>query len=122
MRMSEKRGSFLITVFTAPEPFRGGPVDIHVLVPDALTRGPVPQTRVTGPPTKPGQLALGYPAPPETATTQPPHAAHVRTAEPVVGIVLLEGLVLTLPWPARAPALRRVHRAFRCEGLLSSLF
>ena len=80
--MSEKRGSFLITVFTAPAPFRAGPVDISVLVQDALTGEPVPQTRVTVRLTKPGQLALEYPATREAATNKLLHAAQFEVPEP----------------------------------------
>ena len=62
LRLSEKKGGYQITVFTAPTPFRAGPVDISVLVQDALTGDPMPQARVTVRMTKPGRLALEYPA------------------------------------------------------------
>jgi hypothetical protein len=82
MRMSEKRGGYLITVFTAPAPFRAGPVDISVLVQDALTGEPVPQTRVTVRMTKSGQLVLEYPATREAATNKLLHAAQFDLPEP----------------------------------------
>jgi hypothetical protein len=82
MRISEKRGGFLITVFTAPAPFRAGPVDISVLVQDALTGEPVPETRVTVCMSKPGQLALEYPATREAATNKLLDAAQFELPEP----------------------------------------
>jgi hypothetical protein len=81
VRMSEKRGGLLITVFSAPTPFRVGPVDISVLVQDALTGEPVPQTRVTVRMTKPGQLALECPATREAATNKLLHAAQFELPE-----------------------------------------
>ena len=45
--LSEKRGDYRITVFSSPSPFREGPVDISVLVQDAVTGQPLPQARVT---------------------------------------------------------------------------
>jgi hypothetical protein len=81
-RLSEKRDGFLITVFTAPAPFRAGPVDISVLVQDALTGEPAPETRVTVRMTKPGQPALEYPATREAATNKLLHAAQFELPEP----------------------------------------
>jgi hypothetical protein len=80
--MSGKKGGFLITVFTAPAPFRAGPVDISVLVQDALTGEPMPLTRVTVRMTKPGPLALEYPATREAATNKLLHAAQFELPEP----------------------------------------
>ena len=37
VRLSEQKGDYRITVFTAPTPFRAGPVDVSVLVQDAAT-------------------------------------------------------------------------------------
>jgi len=82
IRLSEKRNGFLITVFTAPAPLRAGPVDISVLVQDALTGEPAPQTRVTARMTKPGQLALEYAATREAATNKLLHAAQFELPEP----------------------------------------
>ena len=76
VRLSAKKRGYLITVFTAPTPFRAGPVDISVLVQDALTGEPTdPRPRVTVRMTKPGQLALEYPATTEAATNKLLHAA-----------------------------------------------
>ncbi len=95
MRMSVKSGGYLITVFTAPAPFRAGPVDISVLVQDALTGELVPQTRVTVRLTKPPlsispqppgeierEVALEYPATREAATNKLLHAAQFELPEP----------------------------------------
>lgn len=46
VRLSERQGGYRITVFTAPVPFRAGPVDISVLVQDAVTAAPVPDARI----------------------------------------------------------------------------
>jgi hypothetical protein len=40
VRLSERAGVYLLTVFTAPTPLRAGPVDISVLVQDARTGRP----------------------------------------------------------------------------------
>jgi hypothetical protein len=47
VRLSRCEGGLQITVFTAPTPFRAGPVDISVLVQDAVTGEPIPEARVT---------------------------------------------------------------------------
>jgi hypothetical protein len=47
VRMREQAGAYQVTVFTAPTPFRAGPVDISVLVLDAATGEYIPQARVT---------------------------------------------------------------------------
>jgi hypothetical protein len=135
VRLSEKRDGFLITVFTSPAPFRAGPVDISVLVQDALTGETVPEARVTVRMTKPGQPALDYPATQEAATNKLLHAAQFELPEPgrwqwqvqVEGRQGLAGLsgeweaAAPLPrwremwpwigWPAVALALFAVHRA-----------
>jgi hypothetical protein len=82
IRMSEKRGGYLITVFSAPAPFRAGPVDISVLVQDALTGEPVPDAHVTVRVSKPGQPAMDYPATREAATNKLLHAAQFELPEP----------------------------------------
>lgn len=41
VRHSEKHGPFHVTIFTSPNPFRAGPVDVSVLVQDATTRKPI---------------------------------------------------------------------------------
>ncbi|SRR6266851_5068169 len=82
IRLSEKRDGFLITVFTAPAPFRAGPVDISMLVQDASTEELVPQAQVTVRMTKPGQLALEHPATREAATNKLLYAAQFELPEP----------------------------------------
>jgi hypothetical protein len=47
VRLSEKKGGYRITVFSSPSPFRAGPVDISVLVQDAVTGQPLPQMQIT---------------------------------------------------------------------------
>jgi len=47
MRLRERIGGYQITVFTAPTPFRAGPVDVSVLVQDAATGEVVPEALVT---------------------------------------------------------------------------
>jgi len=46
VRLSQRRGGYQITIFTAPVPFRAGPVDISVLVQDAVTAAPIPDARI----------------------------------------------------------------------------
>ena len=82
VRMSEKRGDLLITVFSAPTPLRVGPVDISVLVQNALTGAPVPQMPVTVRMTKAGQLALEHRATREAATNKLLQAAQFELPEP----------------------------------------
>ena len=136
IRISERKDGFLITVFTAPAPFRAGPVDISVLVQDALTGEPVPETRVTVRMTKPGQLALEYPATREAATNKLLGAAQFELPEPgrwqlEVQVESAHGLAVVggeleaaapLPrwrelwpwigWPALAIALFGIHQVF----------
>jgi hypothetical protein len=47
IRLSERQGSYRITVFTAPTPLRAGPVDVSVLVQDATTEELVSGVQVT---------------------------------------------------------------------------
>jgi hypothetical protein len=82
MRLSEEKGGYRITVFTAPTPFRAGPVDLSVLVQDASTGDPLTQVLVTVRMTKSGGLALEYPATSETATNKLLQAAQFELPEP----------------------------------------
>jgi hypothetical protein len=75
VRLSEKKGGYQITVFSAPLLFRAGAVDISVLVQDALTGEPLAPARVTVRMTKTGQPALEYPATQEVATNKLLYAA-----------------------------------------------
>jgi hypothetical protein len=72
VRLSQRAGGYQITVFTAPTPFRAGPVDVSVLVQDAATGQAVPGAQVTvrvGQSGR-GRAAAGYPATAEAATNK----------------------------------------------------
>jgi hypothetical protein len=47
VRLSARKGPYLITVFTSPTPFRAGLVDISVLVQDGATKEPIRGARVS---------------------------------------------------------------------------
>lgn len=47
LRLSERQGSYRISVFTSPTPWRAGPVDVSVLVQDAATGDPLTDVAVT---------------------------------------------------------------------------
>jgi hypothetical protein len=47
LRLSRPEGNYRISIFTAPNPFRAGPVDISVLVQDAITGAAIPEAAVT---------------------------------------------------------------------------
>jgi hypothetical protein len=83
VRLREQAGAYQVTVFTAPTPFRAGPVDVSVLVLDAGTGEYVPEARVTV------RLAargtgdvLEYPATAAAATNKLFHAAVFQLPEP----------------------------------------
>jgi hypothetical protein len=82
VRLSEKKGDYRITVFSAPSPFRAGPVDISVLVQDAVTGQPLAQALVTVRMTKIGQPALEYAATQDVATNKLLHAAQFELPVP----------------------------------------
>ena len=82
LRFAAKKGGYQITVFTAPTPFRTGPVDMSVLVQDASTGDLVTQERVIVRMTKSGRLALEYPATFEAATNKLFRAAQFELPEP----------------------------------------
>jgi len=82
IRLSSKQSGYQITVFTAPTPIRAGPVDISVLVQDSLTGEPMTHMRVTVRMSKPGQLALEYPATTAAATNKLFLAAQFELPEP----------------------------------------
>jgi len=133
--MSGKKGNFLITVFSAPTPFRAGPVDISVLVQDALSGEPVATMQVTLRMTQPGQPALECEATAEAATNKLLRAAQFELPEPgrwqmevriegPEGVSVMNGEVEAaerLPrwrelwpwigWPAIALALIGIHEA-----------
>jgi hypothetical protein len=134
VRLSQKKGGYLITVFSAPTPFRAGPVDVSVLVQDAATGDPLTQSLVTVRMIKSGRLALEYPATSEAATNKLLQAAQFELPEPGRWVlqVRVEGahgpaviageleaaeplprwreLWLWIGWPAIAIALFGIHQ------------
>jgi hypothetical protein len=67
VRLSEQHGSYRLTVFTSPAPFRVGPVDVSVLVQDAAAGEPLPDAGVTVRMTPRGRPEAGME---QTATTE----------------------------------------------------
>ncbi len=47
VRLSEVVGSYRISLFTSPAPFRAGPVDISVMLQDAANSTPISEARIT---------------------------------------------------------------------------
>jgi hypothetical protein len=82
MCLSGKQGDYRISVFTAPTPFRAGPVDVSVLVQDASTGNPVTQVQVSVRMTKSDRPVLEYPATSDTATNKLLYAAQFVLPEP----------------------------------------
>jgi hypothetical protein len=82
LRFSEVQGEYRISVFTAPKPFRKGPVDISVLVQDRGTGELMASARVTVWMTKPGQPVLEYPATADAATNKLFRAAKFELPAP----------------------------------------
>jgi len=135
LRFSAVRGSYRISVFTAPTPFRKGPVDISVLVQDRGTGELMASTRVTVRMTKPGQPAIECLATAEAATNKLFRAAQFELPAPgrwemqvqvegPHGLAAIGGeleAAAALPrwhemwgwigWPAVAVALFGVHQA-----------
>jgi hypothetical protein len=140
IRLSAKQRGYQITVFTAPTPFRAGPVDISVLVQDSLTGDPMTGARVTVRLKKLGQLALEYPATTQAATNKLFLAAQFELPEPgrwdmqvrvdgSQGLAVVSGEVEAaepLPrwrqiwpwfgWPALAIALFGIHQVLSRTG------
>jgi hypothetical protein len=84
VRLSEQRGDYRITVFTAPTPLRAGLVDISVLVQDASTGEPASGVQVTIQAawrSSPG-VAIQHPATTEAATNKLYYAATFDLPEP----------------------------------------
>ncbi len=44
--MMERHGAYRISVFASPDPLRAGPIDISILVQDAETGKPIPNTQI----------------------------------------------------------------------------
>jgi hypothetical protein len=81
IRLSEEKRGYRITVFSAPSPFRAGPVDMSVLVQDASTGDPMTQVLVTVRMTNSRGLALEHPATSETAPNKLLQAAQFELPE-----------------------------------------
>ena len=82
VRLREQAGAYQVTVFTAPTPWRAGPVDVSVLVQDAAGEC-VPEARVTVRLTPRGTgEVLEYPATAAAATNQLFQAAVFQLPEP----------------------------------------
>jgi hypothetical protein len=84
VRLSERQGDYQITVFTSPTPLRAGPVDVSILVQDALSRQPVPHARVTvrAVPRGRADAAIIHDATAEMATNKLLRAAVFELPEP----------------------------------------
>jgi hypothetical protein len=82
VRLRAQVGSYQVTVFTSPTPFRAGPVDVSVLVQDAANGECVPEARVSVRLTARGTGdVLEYPATAEAATNKLFHAAVFQLPE-----------------------------------------
>jgi hypothetical protein len=83
VRLRQKAGGYQVAVFTAPTPFRAGPVDVSVLVQDAATGECVPAARVAVRLTARGTgEVLEYPVTAEAATNRLFHAAVFELPSP----------------------------------------
>jgi len=84
VRLSEQKGNYRITVFTAPTPLRAGPVDISVFVQAAATAEPAAEVRVTIEAVRRGSrgAAICHPATTAAATNKLYHAAIFNLPEP----------------------------------------
>lgn len=70
LRLSGTAGGYRIAVFTAPTPFRAGPVDVSVLIQDDSTGAPMTQVPVTVRMSRSGGPDLEYPATTAAATNK----------------------------------------------------
>jgi hypothetical protein len=141
LRLREQANGYQIAVFTSPTPYRAGPVDISVLVQDAVTGECLPDARVVVRLTACGsEEFLEYPATTETAINKLFRAAEFQLPEPgrwdvVVTVEGPHGPALVrfeiqadepLPrwldlwpwfaWPALLVALFGVHRILAEKG------
>jgi hypothetical protein len=144
MCLSGKQGAYQISVFTAPTPFRAGPVDVSVLVQDASSGNPLTQVQVRVRMTKSGRPTLEYPATSEIATNKLLHAAQFELPEPGTwhlevqvrgsqGLAVLAGDVQAAEplarweefwpwfgWPGLAIAIFCIHHVFERRSSLNS--
>jgi len=84
IRLSEQKGNYRVTIFTAPTPLRAGPVDVSVLVQDAATGEPATGLQVTIKAQRCGfsSDAEVHSATTEAATNKLYHATNFYFAEP----------------------------------------
>jgi hypothetical protein len=84
VRLSEQKGGYRITVFTAPTPLRAGPVDFSVLVQEASTGELASEVQVTIKAVRRGSpgVTLIHPATTEAATNKLYYAATFDLPEP----------------------------------------
>ena len=80
--LSERKGDYRITLFSSPSPFRAGPVDVSVLIQDAVTGQPVGHALVAVRMNQIGQPALEYPATQDVATNKLLYAAQFELPAP----------------------------------------
>ena len=138
--LSDTKGGYLITVLTAPTPFRAGPVDISVLVQDRTTGELMSREEVTVRLTRRGQPPLEYLATREAATNKLFRAAQFDLPQPgrwelqvlvdgSHGRVVIDGEVeaaqplpqwqalwLWIGWPALVIALFGIHLVLERRG------
>jgi hypothetical protein len=86
VRLSQRQRAYQITVFTAPTPFRAGPVDISVLVQDAANGEPANDVRVV--------VRIAPVGSPDDELTQPATAAAATNK-------LFRSALFELPTPGR---------------------
>lgn len=120
VRLSERRHGHQITVFTSPQPWRAGPVDVSVLVQDAASGDPLTDLEITVDliSLDPAGPSLRARASSSTATNKLFHAAEFDLPHPgrwrvevlVAGPALTESCVFDLeagapppPWLRLAP-------------------
>jgi hypothetical protein len=84
IRLSEHRGNYQITVFTAPTPLRAGPVDISVFIQNAVSLEPVSAVKVTINATRRGSpdVVIDHPATTDAATNKLYYAATFDLPDP----------------------------------------
>ena len=83
VRLSERAGAYQVTVFTAPTPFRAGPVDVSAVVQDSATGQYMLEAQVTVRLTaRDTGDVLEYPATAAAATNKLFHAAVFQLPEP----------------------------------------
>jgi len=84
VRLSEQKGNYRITVFTAPTPLRAGPVDVSVFVQEAATEEPLSDVRVAVKAVRRGSLGapICHSATAEAATNKLYRAAIFDLPEP----------------------------------------